>query len=184
MIHKFRLAAGVVLLASIASTGFAQSSTAPTAPGNPQQATVKASIPSTADFLNKAAVGNKFEIESSRLALDKSKSEAVRSFATMMIKDHGEAAVKMKSAVTEAKMSAPPEDLDAKHKAMLDDLAKKEGPAFDKAYVAAQLKGHEETVALFRAYANGGDNARIKQFAKDLLPTLQMHLEHVRKLEV
>ena len=61
---------------------------------------------------------------------------------------------------------------------------KKDGPAFDKAYVEAQLKGHEETVALFQAYANGGDNARIKQFAKDLLPTLQMHLEHVRKIKV
>ena len=98
MTRRFGLAAGIVVLSSIASTGFAQS-TPPTAPGNPQQATVKASIPSTADFLNKAAVGNKFEIESSRLALDKSKSEAVRTFANMMIKDHGEAAVKMKAAV-------------------------------------------------------------------------------------
>ena len=90
----------------------------------------------------------------------------------------------MKAAVTEAKLPAPPDALDARHKAMLDDLAKKEGPAFDKAYVEAQLKGHEETVALFQAYASGGDNPRIKQFARDLLPTLQMHLEHVRKIKV
>jgi putative membrane protein len=183
MTNKFRLAAGVVLLASVASTGFAQTTT-PTTPASPQQATVKASVPSTADFLTKAEAGNKFEIESSKLALDKSKAEAVRTFANMMVKDHGEAAAKMKSAVTEAKLSAPPDALDAKHKAMLDDLAKKEGPAFDKAYVEAQLKGHEETVALFQAYANGGDNPRIKQFAKDLLPTLRMHLEHVRKIKV
>lgn len=183
MMHISRLAAGVVLLASFASTGFAQTA-APTTSSSPREAGVKVSVPSTADFLKKAAVGNKFEIDSSKLALDKSKSEAVRTFANMMIKDHGEAAVKMRAAVTEAQLSAPADALDARHKQTLDDLSTKDGSAFDKAYVEAQLKGHEETVALFQAYANVGDNARIKRFAKDLLPTLQMHLEHVRKLKV
>jgi putative membrane protein len=179
MMQTFKLAACAALLASVATTGFAQT----TSPAGPQQATVKASVPSTADFLSKAATGNKFEIDSSKLALNKSKSETVRTFANMMVKDHGEAAVKMKRAVTEAKLSAPPDALDAKHQAILDDLAKKEGSAFDKAYVDAQLKGHEETVALFKAYADGGEDSRIKQFAKDLLPTLQEHLEQVRKLK-
>lgn len=182
MMQTFKLAAAAALLASIASAGFAQT-TAPMAPATPQQATAKVSVPSTADFLSKAATGNKFEIDSSKLALDKSKSETVRAFANMMVKDHGEAAVKMKRAVNEAKLSAPSEALDARHQAILDDLAKKEGSAFDKAYVDAQLKGHEETVALFKAYADGGEDTRIKQFAKDLLPTLQKHLEQVRKLK-
>lgn len=181
--HGFKLTICVALVASMTSEAFAQP-TAPGAPANPQQAITKATVPSTADFLTKAAVGNKFEIESSRLALEKSKSEAVRTFAEMMVKDHGEAAVKMKRAVAEAKVSAPPDAMDARHQALVDDLAKKEGPAFDKVYVDAQLRGHEETVALFKAYSDGGENARIKQFAKDLLPTLQKHLEQVRKLKV
>jgi len=180
--HGFKLAACAVLVASVTSTGFAQTA-APGATTNPQQSTVKAAVPGTADFLVKAAAGNKFEIDSSRLALDKSKSATVQAFAKMMVKDHEEAAAKMQRAVTEAKLSAPPGALDAKHQAILDDLAKKEGPAFDQAYTDAQLKGHEETVALFKAYADGGENARIKQFAKDLLPTLQKHLDQVRKLK-
>lgn len=182
MMKTFKLAAGIALLASIASTGLAQTTT-PMTPASPQQATVKVSVPGTADFLSKAATGNKFEIDSSKLALDKSKSEAVRAFANMMVTDHGEAAVKMKRAVTEARLSAPPEALDTRHKAILDDLAKKEGSAFDKAYIDAQLKGHEETVALFKAYADGGENARIKKFAKDLLPVLQKHLDQIGQLK-
>jgi len=180
--HPFKLAACAALMASVASTGFAQTM-APSTPAASQQATAKASVPGTADFLTKAATGNKFEIDSSKLALDKSKSETVRAFANMMVKDHGGAAVKMKRAVTEAKLPAQAAALDAKHQAMLDDLAKKEGPAFDKAYVDAQLKGHEETVALFKAYADGGENPRIKQFAEDLLPVLQKHLDQARKLQ-
>jgi len=182
MTKTFKLVACAAVIGSIASTGFAQTM-APGTPANPQQATVKATVPSTADFLGKAAAGNTFEIDSSKLALDKSKSEPVRAFANMMIRDHGEAAAKMKQAVADAKLPAPADTLDAKHQALLGDLARKEGAPFDRAYLDAQLKGHEETVALFKAYADGGDNARIKQFAKELLPTLQKHLAHVRKLK-
>lgn len=182
MIPSFKLVACAAVMASIASAGFAQTMP-PTSPSHPQQATMKVPVPSTTDFLIKAAAGNRFEIDSSKLALKKSKSETVQAFAKMMVTDHGEASVRMKQAVAEAKLSAPPDALDGKHKAALDDLAKKEGPAFDKAYVDAQLKGHEETVALFKAYAEGGENAHIKQFATELLPTLLKHLDHVRKLK-
>jgi putative membrane protein len=88
----------------------------------------------------------------------------------------------MKKAVTDAKAKAPPDSLDAKHQAIYDDLKKKEGAAFDQAYVDAQMKGHVETVAMVEAYAKSGDNARIKAFASDILPTLRTHLDNVKKL--
>lgn len=39
------------------------------------------------------------------------------------------------------------------------------------------------TRSMFEAYAKGGDNARMKQFASDMLPTLKMHLDQVGKLK-
>lgn len=36
---------------------------------------------------------------------------------------------------------------------------------------------------MFEAYAKGGDNGRMKQFASDMLPMLKMHLDHVSKLK-
>jgi putative membrane protein len=138
--------------------------------------------PATDEFLTKLAAGNKFEIDSSKLAISKSKSETVKAFANQMVADHGQAAVKMKKAVTDAKAKAPPDSLDAKHQAIYDDLKKKDGAAFDQAYVEAQMKGHVETVAMVEAYAKSGDNARIKAFASDILPTLRTHLDNVKKL--
>jgi putative membrane protein len=145
---------------------------------------VATSAMSSDEFLSKLAVGNKFEIDSSKLAISKTHSEQVKAFATQMVSDHGQAAVKMKQAVTDAKAKAPPESLDAKHQAALDDLkSKKDAAAFDKAYVDVQLQGHIDTVALVEAYAQNGDNPRLKAFASDLLPTLHSHLDQVKKLK-
>ena len=136
----------------------------------------------TDEFLSKLAVGNKFEIDSSKVAITRSKSETLKTFASQMVSDHGQAATKMKQAVTDAKVRAPADALDARHQALLDELKKKDGPAFDQAYADAQLKDHEDAVALVEGYATTGDNPRIKQFASDLLPTLRMHLDSVKKL--
>jgi putative membrane protein len=36
---------------------------------------------------------------------------------------------------------------------------------------------------MFEAYAKGGDNARMKQFANEMLPTLKAHLDQVSKIK-
>jgi putative membrane protein len=136
----------------------------------------------TATFVAMAAAGNLFEIQSSELALRRSKSSAVRDFANRMVTDHNSAAAKFKQAVADAKLTPPAEKLDAKHQAILDDLKAKDDASFDRAYIEAQYKAHVETVALFQAYAKGGENARMKAFAADVLPTLQGHLDHVTKM--
>jgi putative membrane protein len=138
--------------------------------------------PSTEAFLSEVAVGNQFEIESSRLAVKKSKSDPVRNFANKVFMDHTEAGTTFTKVIADANLPAPATALDAKHKAILDDLASKEGAAFDQAFIQAQQKAHVETVALFEAYASGGDNASIKEFARKLLPILHSHLEHANKL--
>jgi putative membrane protein len=150
-------------------------------PAGAQQSTA-APAASTASFLNSVAAGNQFEIDSSKLALSRSKSDAVKRFAQRMVDDHTEAAGKFKIAVTEAKLTPPSDKLDAKHQAVFDSLKAANDASFDKLYIDAQYKAHVETVDLFKAYGKGGDNARMKQFANELLPTLQAHLDHVGKM--
>ena len=138
--------------------------------------------PSTDVFLTKTAGGNLFEIESSKLALTKTKTAPVRTFANEMVRDHIEAGAKFKQAVADAKLTPPSEALDAQHQTAINDLKGKDGSAFDKAYIDDQYRAHVQTVDMFQAYADGGDNARIKQFAQQMLPTLKTHLGHVTKL--
>ena len=148
-----------------------------------QAAAPAMATPSTSTFLTNTAVANLFEIESSKVALAKTKNDKIKAFANLMVTDHTGAGTKFKQAVTDAKLTPPAEKLDAKHQALLEDLKKKDGATFDTAYVKAQHDGHVETVAMFEAYAKGGDNARMKQFANEMLPTLKTHLDQVSKLK-
>lgn len=147
-------------------------------------ATKQASAPvaPTATFVALAAFGNMFEIESSKLALDRSNAGPVKAFAQRMVDDHSAGAVKFKEAVLEAKLAMPPDKLDAKHQAIVDELADKQGGDFDEAYIEAQYKAHVETVDLFKGYAQGGEDTRMRAFAAELLPTLQAHLDHIAKM--
>ena len=136
----------------------------------------------TPTFVASVAAGNLFEIESSKLALDRSQSDRIKGFASRMIEDHGAANLKFKRAVSDANLTAPPDKLDAKHQAVFDELKAKDTGTFDKAYVDAQYTAHVETIDLFKSYVRGGDHWRLRQFADELLPTLHAHLDHVKKM--
>jgi putative membrane protein len=138
--------------------------------------------PPTESFLASVAAGNQFEIDSSKLALERAKSAEVKIFAHRLVDEHTSAGARFKQAVSQAGLPPPPEELDARHQAILDDLKARDAQSFDKAYVEAQYEALRELAGLYRAYATGGDDARIRQFAQGLLLTVRSHLDDASKL--
>ena len=139
---------------------------------------------STPDFVKKAAIANQFEIDSSKLALDKSQDDNVKTFAQQMVDDHTKAGDAMKDALASAKTKVtPPDKLDAACQAKMDKLQKLEGKAFDKQYIKIQASAHKDAVKLFSDYSKSGGDPSLKKFAGDTLPTLKEHLDHVTKLQ-
>ena len=134
-----------------------------------------------AEFAMKASVGNTFEVEESKLALEQASSPKVKGFARMMIADHTKAEKKLQGA---AKSAGNPVEmsLDPPHQALVDALKAKTGPDFDKAYLADQVQAHTETAALLSDYQKGGDNPKLKGWAKKTLPTVNTHLKTVQSL--
>ena len=132
------------------------------------------------DFVNKAAIGGMFEVDSSKVAEDKVTDKSVKDFAQKMIDDHGAANAKLESIAGEQKLKVPSE-LDAQHKAELDKLQQAKAPV-DQPYVEMQRSAHTDAVGLFEAYAKDGDNAQLKSFAQETLPTLKMHKDMIEKI--
>jgi putative membrane protein len=132
------LAAGCGLLASVA---FAQTPPA-------------GSAPAAQDFVNKVAISDMFEIQSSQLALSKQADADTNPFAEKMVQDHQKTSNELKALVDGGKAKLPTA-LDAEHQKLLDDLKAKNGKDFDQSYDQAQLKGHRDAVALFEAYDGG-----------------------------
>ena len=117
---------------------------------------------------------------SSKIAEGKATNQSVKDFAHQMIADHGAANAKLATIVSEQKLTLPKE-LDAKHKSDLDTLQNSKDPV-DGPYVQMQRDAHSDAVALFESYAKDGDNAELKTFAQQTVPTLKMHQEMIEKI--
>jgi len=139
---------------------------------------------SAQDFVNKVAISDMFENQSSQLALSKNPDADTKSFADKMVADHEKTSSELKSLVNSGKVKATlPTDLDSEHLKMFEELKGKTGQDFDKSYDAIQLKGHREAVALFEAYSKMGDNPALKSWAMMTLPHLKEHLAMAEKLK-
>jgi putative membrane protein len=137
-----------------------------------------------AKFVETAAISDMFEIQSSQAALEKSTRDDVKEFAQHMIDDHTKVSGEMKALLQSANIDAQiPMDLDKKHAQQVTKMQGMSGAKFDAAYIAAQVKGHQEAVRLYQSYAQSGDNAELKQFAQTTLPSLQEHLKHAQSLK-
>jgi putative membrane protein len=138
----------------------------------------------TSDFVKGAVIGNRLEIETSQLALQRSKNGAVRDFAQQMIDDHAKAQQTLTDTLRQENLaSLAPPALDKKHQKIEDKLTKDSARKFDGDYVSAQIDAHKEAVSLFKKYSTKGDDSGLKNVAATLLPTLQNHLQMANDLK-
>lgn len=137
----------------------------------------------TQDFIDSAAVANKFEIDTSQLALKYSKSADVKAFAQQMVDDHSQVGKEFKETLTAASITPPSDSLDLTHEAKYTKLrlfTTKRG--FDGLYISEQLSAHQDAVKLFGNYAKDGPTPAVKEFATKTLPKLEHHLAMVKEL--
>jgi putative membrane protein len=135
-------------------------------------------------FANKAASSDVFEIETSKLALDKSGSAKVKKFAQAMIIAHTDSTAKLKAAAGSSSAALVPDPtLAAEQQAKLDALKAASGVAFDTAYIDEQRGAHEATLAALRDYSASGDVPALKSFATTLVPTVAAHLNMAKGLK-
>ncbi len=133
-------------------------------------------------FLRDAAVGNLTEIESSDLAMKTSSNAEIRRFAGMMIADHQKNEGELKTLATTNNVVLPT-SLTPDKKQEVDKLRTQTGPAFDRGYVALQVKAHQQTVAKFESAALAIGDPDVKNYAAKSLPVLRQHLKTITDLE-
>lgn len=190
-----------VLLLLVANAGAQQSdqpaatlpAPAPTTAPPPQSAPADTQKIDTASFIERTMKADDFEVASSRLALDKSRNDALRAFAQRMIADHTASGERLGRILAEKAIAAdatgamnetgavtdtsPDEEADR-----LDRLNAAEGEAFDELYIELQAEAHVEGMRLFTSYAESGDNAALRDFAVTTLPKLQEHQQSLAEL--
>jgi putative membrane protein len=189
--------AAVAVLTCITASAYAQT---------PQPVAPVLVTTNPVQFRQMTVISDTFEIESSRLAMTRARSTAVRRFAAQMVRDHSltsaELGVTPNAPIIMASDVAPllpfwraswlaagpfasadSPMLDGRRSAMLSQLQAASGADFDRLYVDMQVMAHQEAVTQFDAFARSGADPAMRDFAARHLPHLQMHLARAMELD-
>jgi putative membrane protein len=133
-----------------------------------------------ADWAVEAADGGMMEVKLGQLAQQNASSPAVKEFGRMMMTDHQKGNDEL-MAIAGRKNITLPAALGKEHQDKYDDLAKKQGADFDKAYTEYMVDDHEEDIDEYQKEANDGKDADLKAFAAKTVPILQHHLDMAKQ---
>jgi putative membrane protein len=132
------------------------------------------------EFAVNTANAGMTEIQAGQMAQQKGMAKDVKAYGAMMIKDHTAAADKLKM-IAAAKNITLPSAISPEMQKNLDDLQKKEGKDFDKAYIDMMVSDHKKVISAFEDESKNGSDADIRGFADSTLHTLRHHLDEAEK---
>lgn len=146
-----------------------------------------AAKPGDAQIAHIAYTAGQIDVDAGKQALAKSKNPAVRAFAEEMVRDHG--AVNEKALALVGRLGVTPEAnatsaaLSAQATQKHDELAKLDGAAFDRAYVANEVAYHATVNGALRDVlipsATNGELKSLLETGLTLFGEHQMHAEHL-----
>lgn len=133
-----------------------------------------------ASMLKSIAEANIAEIETGKIALEKSSNGDIKKFAQMMVDDHSTGLADAKT-LASAKGVDLPDSPNVKHKAVAMEFKALSGNIFDSRYVKqAGVGDHEATEKLLKKTQADAKDADLKALATKMLPVVQGHLKHAR----
>lgn len=162
------------------------------------------------DFVRDVVGMNAADLELGRLASERGGAD-VKQFAQMMVTDHSAAGDKLQQFASQRAIEVPAQ-LDDKHRDLREELAKKQGLDFDRAYADAMVDEHQKLVdklesrvdkdTITRAHVDNknGPDASVKasavmpeksddpitfavnQIAADVYPVAYAHLQAAKAL--
>lgn len=134
-------------------------------------------------FIMKASGAGMYEVEISKVAIEKANDPAVKEFAQMMVVDHTKANDELKQFADSHNAKVAP-GVPKDKQAVIAKMSKLEGANFDKAYHdQVGIKDHKADIALFEKEVKSGGNADLKAWAGKTLPTLKTHLQHAQDMK-
>lgn len=128
-------------------------------------------------FVAQATETGRKEIQAARDALPQLKDPDLRKVAEELAHDHTEANSRL-AEIAHSKGWPVPALQNAS-----PPPAGTASPDFDANWTDDMVHGHERSVSLYRAQAQGGEDKQLRDFARSTLPTIEQHLETLRRLQ-
>lgn len=168
-----------ILTLALVLAGTATTASAQTPPPPPPAEAKTTAMP----YVVAAGMSDLFEIDSSQVALEKTRNPTVRRFATMLIKHHQQTTAATLKAARKAGLSPTPPMLDPGATASIAELQAAAPADFDRVYLAQQVPAHQAALDLHQSYGRGGDQAPLRASAKTAVPIVKSHLAEAQKMQ-
>ena len=134
-------------------------------------------------FVDMAAQTDMVEANLGQLAQTAASAQGVKDYGQMMTTDHTQDYGQLTAAAQQASLTVA-NAIDAAHnKAMIDPFQELTGAAFDHKYIQEMIAGHTKAIAIYKKEAADAENADLKAYAQQALPTLQKHLDGAKGLQ-
>ena len=130
-------------------------------------------------FISNAIEGDIAEVDAGQLAQQKGKSEAVKQYGAMLVKDHGDHKDKAIAVANQLGVT-PPTGSSVTAKATYLKLKVLSGDTFDRSFARTMVSDHQADIKMYQAEQGKSDAAG--QLAKETLPILQHHLQEAQSL--
>ena len=134
------------------------------------------------EFIDMAAQTDMLEARLGQLVQDQASSQKVKDYAQMLVTDHT-ADYNQVSALATKVGGTVPKGLDKAGDRMVAPFTKAKGTAFDHRYVHDMVAGHTKAIAAYKHENEHTQNADIKAYINQTLPTLEKHLQGAQDLE-
>jgi putative membrane protein len=133
-------------------------------------------------FVDFAAQTDMMEAHLGQMAADQASAQGVKDYAQTLVTDHTNDYQQLSQAAGKAGDNVP-KGLDAQHNKMIAPFEKLKAKMFDRRYIQEMVTGHTQAIARYRKEADSGQNADLKAYASQALPTLQKHLDGAKDLQ-
>ncbi|MEO6183515.1 MAG: DUF4142 domain-containing protein [Verrucomicrobiota bacterium] len=157
----------------------------PSAPGNSapsinEPAGAVTAVFDKEKFIKETAHYGMTEVSLGQIGIQKAQDPAVKEFAQKLVTDHSKLNDQLKELASKKGITLSTE-VDPRHQKMIDHLSGLSGAEFDKAFAMHMAKGHKKDIAMFKKAAANTEDAEIRDFANNAMPTLQEHLKTVQQ---
>ena len=134
------------------------------------------------DLMMQVAMGGMMQLETSRVALQKTTNPEVREMAQAEVEEQTGLSAKLKE-IASAKGITLPSTPDAKTQAMVAKMQDMSGAAMDRHYIQEHaVKGHELLDRVMSKVESKGQDANLMAVAKAAHPLVKTHLKVAREL--
>ena len=165
---KYSFQAFATVLAVLATAALAQQ--------NQQTASQQEDKTHEQHFIQMASSGNNFEVQLGQLVQQKAQDQRIKEFAQRLVQDHQKAEQQLRQIAQQMGVSLT-DQLSPVHQAMLQEFQKKDGQALERAFAFDQVGDHHKDILKYQWQAEHAQDAQLKQYAQQQIPTLREHLQ-------